>query len=109
MSVDKLIATAPETIWLCVSDDHDHYREPFPKNLDEVTWAVDHCPVCCGVKYVRSDVQARQLRREVALLRQVERSAKEAVYYIAGPMEQAIQIKQELSDALKALEAAREG
>lgn len=61
MSKDKLIATAPETIWLCVSDDPDQYRLPFPKDTGEVTWAGGDCPVCCGVKYVRSDVQSAEL------------------------------------------------
>lgn len=106
MSVDKLIATAPETIWLCVSDDPDHYREPFPKNLDEVTWAVDHCPVCCGVKYVRSDVQARQLRREVALLREVEAKVKALA---DGDLDPQYGPDAAVLAALKALEAAREG
>lgn len=52
----KLVQTAPERLWLCVSDDPADTNEPFPNDLSEVTWATDHCPVACGVTYVRADL-----------------------------------------------------
>lgn len=62
-TVDLLTPSAPERIWLCISDDEDHYAEPFPACYgDEVTWSSDK-PCACTVEYVRADI-AREARRE---------------------------------------------
>jgi len=55
--------TAPPRLWLCVSDEPTDNASPFPKGLSDVTWAVDHCPVACGVGYIRSDLHNAELTR----------------------------------------------
>lgn len=53
-----LTETAPKRIYLCVSDDPDHYNEPYPEVYPEdeaITWSTDQ-PVACTVEYVRSDL-----------------------------------------------------
>ena len=77
---ETVTKTAPPRLWLCVSDEPSDNAAPFPKDLSDVTWAVGHCPVACGVGYVRSDLHnaeltalreaVRVLGREVAFLRQ---------------------------------------
>lgn len=66
----KLVQTAPERLWLCVSNEAADMGEAFPKDLSEVTWAVGECPVAAGVQYVRAD--------ELARLRKMEKSARDA-------------------------------
>lgn len=46
--------TAPSSIMLQISDDNEHYSEPFPLGTD-VTWCADSV-VECEVKYIRSDL-----------------------------------------------------
>lgn len=53
--VPVVVRTAPERIWLQVSDDRDHFNEPFPG--EEVTWCADSI-LQCEVEYVRSDLAA---------------------------------------------------
>ncbi len=61
--VSKLEETAPEEIYLQVSDDTDHYDEPWvPRNDDSVTWCVDSV-IACEVKYVRADLYAAREAR----------------------------------------------
>lgn len=60
---ETAIQTAPQRLYLCVSDEPEDYAAPFPKDLSEVTWAVDHCPVACGVGYIRSDLHNAELTR----------------------------------------------
>lgn len=48
------VQTAPETIWLQISDDEDNLNEPFPAN-EEVTWCADSV-LSAQVKYVRADL-----------------------------------------------------
>jgi hypothetical protein len=51
-----LVRTAPQRIYLLVSDDDEHYGEPFPDcSGDEVTWSVDPA-LACHVAYVRADL-----------------------------------------------------
>lgn len=52
-----LTKTAPERIWLQVSEDEDHHCEPFPRHPhgDEVTWCQDSV-LACEVEYVRADL-----------------------------------------------------
>lgn len=52
---DRLTATAPQTIYLCVSDEDHDRDEPFPSNVDDVTWSTDG-PVNVTVEYVRADL-----------------------------------------------------
>lgn len=80
MSIERAIATAPERIWLCVSDDIEDYRRPFPTDLSEVTWAKDHAPVCCAVKYLRSDTaQSHWYEAELTALRAQVAAMREAL------------------------------
>ena len=55
--VAHVSATAPQVLWLCVSDESSDNDLAFPSDPSEVTWAADHCPVACGVRYVRADAQ----------------------------------------------------
>jgi hypothetical protein len=50
----ELQRTAPERIWLQISDDADHKDEPFPYG-EEVTWCQDSV-TSCQVEYVRADL-----------------------------------------------------
>lgn len=61
---DIVTRTAPEEIYLCVSDDPDDVNLPYDSHehpyVDEgVTWSRD-TPVACRVKYVRADLAAPQ-------------------------------------------------
>ncbi len=47
--------TAPERIWLCLSDEEGDEAMPFPRETGEVTWAEDQ-PVAVTVEYVRADL-----------------------------------------------------
>ena len=58
---NKVTKTAPERIWLQVSDDAAHCREPFPGN-DEATWC-SQSVLACEVEYVRADLAAAALKR----------------------------------------------
>lgn len=49
----KAVLTAPKRIWLQISDEEEHYDEPFQS--DEVTWCQDSV-VACEVEYVRADL-----------------------------------------------------
>jgi hypothetical protein len=55
--MNKLTKTAPERIYLQVSDDHDHYNTEFVDA--EVTWCRDSV-MACEVEYVRADVASRK-------------------------------------------------
>ena len=50
----KLDATAPERIWLQVSDDEEDRDEPFPRD-GEVSWCEDSV-VATEVEYIRADL-----------------------------------------------------
>lgn len=53
-----LADTSPERIYLCISDDEQHYNEPYPEEypgFDSITWSTDQ-PVACTVGYVREDI-----------------------------------------------------
>lgn len=52
--MSELIKTAPERIYLCVSDCESSRDESFPDYHGEITWA-DHQAVSVTVAYVRSD------------------------------------------------------
>ena len=52
---DLLTRTAPENVYLCVSDDADHRSEEFPYNTEDILWCEDEV-VVATVKYVRSDL-----------------------------------------------------
>lgn len=52
--MNNLTNTAPEKIYLCVSDDVSSREWAFPDLLFEITWA-DHQAVPVTVEYVRSD------------------------------------------------------
>lgn len=54
--IDEVTRTAPERIWLQISDDADHCAEPFPTGPKaEVTWCEDSV-LACQVAYVRADL-----------------------------------------------------
>lgn len=62
---NKVTLTAPERIWLQVSDDEVDLQEPFPKPSDDcfVTWCRDSA-LNCEVEYVRADLVRAALRNE---------------------------------------------
>jgi hypothetical protein len=55
MSNCKLNETAPEKIYLQISDDGAHFHEPFPIDLEGITWCADSV-LDCEVGYVRADI-----------------------------------------------------
>lgn len=74
-----LTDTAPQRIWLCVSDETDDYNTPYPELYAEdaeITWSTDQ-PVAVTVEYVRADLsditklraERDALREEVSLRR----------------------------------------
>jgi len=55
----QAVSTAPERIWLQISDDTDHFDEPFPRGPEaDVTWCEDIGSAECEVEYVRADLAA---------------------------------------------------
>ena len=52
--MSELIKTAPEKIYLCVSDDESSRDESFPYDCGEVTWS-EMQSVSVTLEYVRSD------------------------------------------------------
>jgi hypothetical protein len=63
-TVPRVQKTAPERIWLTVSDDKHDEREPFPENYgEEICWSVD-APVAVCVPYVRADLATPQDQRQ---------------------------------------------
>ena len=54
VAVPRVVVTAPERIWLQISEDKMDQHEDFPAN-DEVTWCRDSV-VSCEVEYVRKDL-----------------------------------------------------
>lgn len=52
--MNKLTRTAPKRVWLQISDDEDHFDEPFPHG-SEVTWCADSVQMV-EVEYVRADI-----------------------------------------------------
>ncbi|HXS04862.1 MAG TPA: hypothetical protein VN731_10325 [Rhodanobacter sp.] len=58
-AVTELIRTAPEQIYLQISDDESDHEEAFPADHgDEITWCADSV-LDCEVKYIRSDLVTR--------------------------------------------------
>ncbi len=51
----KLNSTAPERIWLQVSQDARDHKKPFPEANQNMTWC-DSSVLACEVEYVRSDL-----------------------------------------------------
>ena len=54
-AVSQLVRTAPEVIYLQVSDDANHVSETFPDYHEEITWS-QNSVLDCEVKYVRADL-----------------------------------------------------
>jgi hypothetical protein len=71
LDMELVTTTAPETIWLQVSDDELDCAEPFPSDDPEgVTWCATSV-LSCEVKYVRADTLApllAEIRRLDGLL-----------------------------------------
>ena len=66
--MSELIKTAPEKIYLCVSDDESSRDESFPYDCGEVTWS-EMQSVSVTVEYVRSDKAiSDDLRQKVLAL-----------------------------------------
>jgi len=55
MAATLLDRTAPQSIYLQVSDNSTHLNEPFPKDVACVTWT-SLSALECEVKYIRSDL-----------------------------------------------------
>lgn len=68
-AVDRLTMTAPERIWLQVSEDEADQAEPYPGTHNEVTWC-RHSVGGAEVAYVRRDLAGRteETPREYRLL-----------------------------------------
>ena len=70
------VLTAPEKVWLNVSDERGDVHEPFPVNKDDVTW--NDGPVAAmfvAVPYVRADLVAAKDERIAFLERALEQAA----------------------------------
>ena len=63
----KHIETAPERIWLQISENDVDAAFPFPKNAGDVTWCADSV-VAVEVKYVRADLAEQQRDKLLAAL-----------------------------------------
>lgn len=62
-AVTALTKSAPERIWLQISDDEDHHAEPFPVGVNaEITWCQDSV-LACEVEYMRADIHAAERQR----------------------------------------------
>lgn len=73
---NEVTRTAPERIWIQVSDDAFCCGEAFPQILDEsITWCVDSV-VDCEVAYVRADLHAALVDENIRLREQVAEFAK---------------------------------
>lgn len=59
---NKVTKTAPERIWVQVSDDTHDCRKPFPEPNEDMTWCVDSV-MACEVEYVRADLAAAAIKR----------------------------------------------
>lgn len=66
----KAIKTAPETIWLQISDDTDHFEEAFPYE-EEITWCQDTV-MNCEIEYRRSDIATSNISEAKALRALIE-------------------------------------
>ena len=56
---DEVTRTAPERIWLQVSDDAADRDAPFPVPDGDLTWCVDSV-VDCEVSYIRADLLSKE-------------------------------------------------
>ena len=53
---NKVTRTAPERIWLQVSDEREDCNEPFPQIIDtDITWHY-YSVMECEVEYIRADL-----------------------------------------------------
>jgi hypothetical protein len=53
---NRVTKTAPEVIYLQVSDDSFDCDEEFPEPTEDMTWCQDSV-IACEVKYIRADLQ----------------------------------------------------
>ncbi len=76
--VNKVTRTAPERIWLQVSDEREDCAESFPDPaITEITWHYE--PVTdCEVEYIRADLITTNNRCDAF------RAALEEIYDLAG-------------------------
>ena len=51
--MNKVTETAPERIWIQISDETEHCDEPFPTPNEDMTWCQDSV-LACEVEYVRA-------------------------------------------------------
>jgi hypothetical protein len=68
--MSKLTDTAPERIFLLISDDEEHNAEPYPRGIDggEITWC-EEAALNCNVEYIRADLFERAEAERDALLK----------------------------------------
>jgi hypothetical protein len=59
---NRVTKTAPERIWVQVSDDAQDCREPFPEPNEGMTWCGDSV-LACEVEYVRADLAAAAIKK----------------------------------------------
>jgi hypothetical protein len=73
-----VVSTAPERIWLQVSDEDHHADEPFPKDVgDDITWC-QHSVMACEVEYVRADKIATLERENAELAAALQMAVKQS-------------------------------
>lgn len=58
---NKVTKTAPEKIWIQVSDEASDCREQFPQPSEDMTWCWDSV-LACEVEYVRADLAAAAIK-----------------------------------------------
>ena len=64
------IETAPERIWLQISDNDVDAALPFPENTWDVTWCADSV-IAVEVEYVRADLAEQQRNKLLAALTEI--------------------------------------
>jgi hypothetical protein len=69
--MNKLTETAPERIWLQISDDEDDLNYPYPSHHEDVTWCQDSV-VAAEVAYARADLHEAAQKRIAELENEIE-------------------------------------
>ncbi len=79
-SVDTVSATAPERIWLQVSDESIDCELEFPVRHDDITWCQDST-LECEVEYIRADLAQEYLDHLRSLADELEHQRDDLADY----------------------------
>jgi len=96
---NRVTHTAPARIWLQVSDDPSHSREPFPATSADLTWCADSV-LACEVEYVRADLRPRREARK-SMVEKHFMGTKTQVIKFSEPEDK---MKEYLGDGITAVE-----